>query len=482
MRTMRVIWFRTMLVIILAVLALPVHFASQPAHAQGGDLQVWVITPTGDYSTWQIDYRTSDGQTVASYTLPGLPLQFDTQSAGRFAGSSLDAIVLFDPRVGQVNYATVPDLPPQGSQTDYWYNVTSVALASDGRYAYNLTRQHQLDYEQPAQTTLYVASPGAGDDRAIITLDRESAMAVQALRWRADDGALLVYDMPQGIGGYILFWTYRNVYSLDVATGQMTFIGDAVDGYTEDFLFTATMERDQNYLPTAIAVTDFTTNAITRYEMPALPEIPQAGGGAIFSPDHSKVAYQVARSNPEQEKFWTIVVDLLAGTSSVVYEEEAVGWDMTFGAIGGWLDNNTLAIGNYWRKDATSVLVDVTTGTVLGQASGAFAGYAAGVTSAAGFVPSGPITVACPGAPATRLTLNGRGRIAFSDGTMTNVRDYAGTDSNKIAAMPEGSTFTVLQGPTCAEGYAWWDLRFDNAVEGWVAEGTFDGYWLEPWQ
>lgn len=480
MHSVRVVLVRTLLAIALLVLAFPVHPARLTA--QGGDLQVWVQMQSQEYYTWVVDYRAADGRAVASYSLPGLPLQFDSQSAGRFAGSDLETIVLFDPRVGQVIHLPVPNLPSQAQQAETdWYTVSGVALAPDGRYAYNITRLPQ-DYEQQGHTTIYVATPGANNDRAIFDIDTEPYFAVQPYKWRADGGALMLHDMPQGIGGYILFWTYKNVHALDVNTGQLTLLGDSVDGITEDFSMIATMEVDQDYRPTAIAITDFTTNAITRYPMPALPETVQTGGGAIFSPDHSKVAYQVARQNPDQEKFWTIVVDFVAGTSRVVFEEEAAGYELSFGALGGWLDNNTLAIGNYWHQGATSVLLDVTTGAQLGTVPGAFAGYARGVTSAAGFAPSGAIGVACAGAPATRLSAGGRGRITFTDGTMTNVRSYPNTDADKLASMPEGSTFAVIQGPTCANGFAWWELSFDNGVSGWVAEGTPQTYFLEPWQ
>jgi uncharacterized protein YraI len=48
-----------------------------------------------------------------------------------------------------------------------------------------------------------------------------------------------------------------------------------------------------------------------------------------------------------------------------------------------------------------------------------------------------------------------------------------------LTQIPSGGTFTVLAGPTCANGMNWWQVNYNGTV-GWTAEGDASGYWLEP--
>lgn len=45
--------------------------------------------------------------------------------------------------------------------------------------------------------------------------------------------------------------------------------------------------------------------------------------------------------------------------------------------------------------------------------------------------------------------------------------------------MPRGSTFSVLAGPVCADGYNGWQVSHNGRI-GWTAEGQGDKYWLAP--
>jgi len=252
-----------------------------------------------------------------------------------------------------------------------------------------------------------------------------------------------------------------------------------IDGYSHDLRYTATvLSNDQGI--TGLQVTEVASGNANVYPLPPLGEIPLVGGNAAFSPAATKVAYQVARSNPETEKYWTIVVDLASGQSRVVLEDEGINYEVRYADIGGWLDDQTLAIGSYWY--GRTAIVDTSTGVMLREERGAFLGYAVGVTDVTGFAPSGVAYAQCPGAPPSRLIPGQRGRITFTDGTMTNVRQWASAQAEKVGTAPEGATFTINDGPRCADGYAWWDLQFDNGLSGFVAEGDATSYYLEPWQ
>jgi LysM repeat protein len=86
-----------------------------------------------------------------------------------------------------------------------------------------------------------------------------------------------------------------------------------------------------------------------------------------------------------------------------------------------------------------------------------------------------PQTTTCT--PAPRLAINAQGRVVA---TSVALRNQPGTSwpSVVIGQMPLGSVFTVLGGPTCANGYYWWQVNY-NGVTAWAAEGDVGGYWLE---
>ena len=91
-----------------------------------------------------------------------------------------------------------------------------------------------------------------------------------------------------------------------------------------------------------------------------------------------------------------------------------------------------------------------------------------------------------------RLTIGELGRV-LSDNAV-NIRAEPRTDIQRLGFLRGGSSFTVLDGPVCAEGYIWWQVEYtpndyDTAefsdvetVTGWMAEGdpTSGDFWLEP--
>ncbi|MBN1965441.1 MAG: SH3 domain-containing protein [Anaerolineae bacterium] len=86
-------------------------------------------------------------------------------------------------------------------------------------------------------------------------------------------------------------------------------------------------------------------------------------------------------------------------------------------------------------------------------------------------------TITCPGAPPSRLAVGGQGRVLLTT-TPNNLRDQPATGTI-LGQIPPGGAFTVLAGPQCAAGLAWWQVDHNGTV-GWTAEGDSGGYWLEP--
>ena len=77
----------------------------------------------------------------------------------------------------------------------------------------------------------------------------------------------------------------------------------------------------------------------------------------------------------------------------------------------------------------------------------------------------------------SRLWAGGSGYVL--PGLSNNLRSGATTSSRSIGKIPAGGVFSVITGPVCADGIAWWQVNY-NKVIGWTAEGRWGTYWLEP--
>ena len=84
----------------------------------------------------------------------------------------------------------------------------------------------------------------------------------------------------------------------------------------------------------------------------------------------------------------------------------------------------------------------------------------------------------CPGAPEMMLKLGDWARVSVDPPLPNKVRSQPGTGSEIIGHVQPGENVLVVDGPRCADGYAWWLVRSLDDLEGWTAEGDAAGYWL----
>src|SRR5262245_2430589 len=89
----------------------------------------------------------------------------------------------------------------------------------------------------------------------------------------------------------------------------------------------------------------------------------------------------------------------------------------------------------------------------------------------------------CPGAPPSRLTVGGFGQVTITPAGQVavpvRVRDAAGRGGRVIGQITDGTSFQVKEGPVCKDGFAWWHIATES-IDGWVAEGDANGYYVEP--
>lgn len=165
-------------------------------------------------------------------------------------------------------------------------------------------------------------------------------------RWSADAARLYFSEEPMGLGGYILFDGYTTLYAFDRASGTTTTL-IAADRFNQ-MICLDDLSPDERLAAHhcaeggQIGLLDLQTNEDAGSISPP-PEIAEqvgAVGSARFSPDGSRVAFALARRNPDDEQGWVAVSDGLAGAAQVVMES-AAGSSLSVSA---WLDASTLVV------------------------------------------------------------------------------------------------------------------------------------------
>lgn len=86
---------------------------------------------------------------------------------------------------------------------------------------------------------------------------------------------------------------------------------------------------------------------------------------------------------------------------------------------------------------------------------------------------------ACADAPATRLRVGMEAMVAPNVGPL-NLRALPAVSTGIEVQLYSGNRLIVLGGPSCNGHYNWWRVESRNGSRGWVAEGTWERYWVIP--
>lgn len=86
---------------------------------------------------------------------------------------------------------------------------------------------------------------------------------------------------------------------------------------------------------------------------------------------------------------------------------------------------------------------------------------------------------ACPNAPLPRLRI---GMIAVVAPTINrlNLRALPAVGTGVVAVLEPGDIMTVIDGPSCNRPYNWWRVELADGARGWIAEGTWDEFFVGP--
>ncbi len=162
--------------------------------------------------------------------------------------------------------------------------------------------------------------------------------------WSADGQSLYFSKEPVGSGGYVLFGGASNLYKINITTKEVTALIPLAPSYEPQACLDA-VSADFRYAAdhcwqNRITIRDLTSGVITTILPPADVSEFRIAGSARFSPDGSRLAYALARSDQENEQGWVAVSDGTSGGSKLILTSP-VG---SYYTIAGWLDDRTLLV------------------------------------------------------------------------------------------------------------------------------------------
>lgn len=255
-----------------------------------------------------LDFNTPEGG-VKRVTLDGNGQRLDFIHNSNYGLGVWPGDAQHEPRLG---WGTYPDMSASPNQSEIW--VSGV----DGAEA------------QPAYT---------------LALKPEAPSHLLFERWSADGQSFYFSQEPWGIGGYLILSGASSLYFFNATDGSVTELvpfnpaGQALcldDFYSEVFLVV-----DHCGTPT-LNILDRGTGQTTTIDPPAESEVTEHTviGSARFDPEGQRVAFALARGNPEAEQGWVAVSDGLSGGSRLVWSGEMGG----FYTVIGWLNDEVLLL------------------------------------------------------------------------------------------------------------------------------------------
>jgi hypothetical protein len=228
----------------------------------------------------------------------------------------------------------------------------------------------------PMKAQIWVSAVDGSDARVAYEMEMKPDLPSHLVfqRWSADGRSFYFSQEPWGIGGYIILSGASSLYHYNAGDGTVTEIVpfDMQGGMLclDDFYGDVSLVADHCGTPT-INIHDRGSGATTTIEAPtdgghlgpqgeAVKEHTVIGS-ARFSPSGQRVAFALARRNPDAEQGWVAVSEGLSGASKLVWAGETGG---SYTVIG-WLNDETLLVqwNGVFDPSQNSVWVVVASGT-----------------------------------------------------------------------------------------------------------------------
>ncbi len=198
-------------------------------------------------------------------------------------------------------------------------------------------------------------------------------------------------------------------------------------------------------------------------------------GASLSDFAHSATSTQYTilsdHAGDDTHAYWQMV-EIRLTSPSPIQATEPITWYITF------------RVAHFDHDDTWKVFMPDSANAVMPQMATATAPAATATPDMAALFPTATPYAACAGAPLTRLAVGGAG--AVTPGSANRLRDAAGKTGKVVANLAAGEAFQVMNGPVCADGLTWYEIRPWNPTTSlpggtaWTAEGDQAGYWLEP--
>ncbi len=217
----------------------------------------------------------------------------------------------------------------------------------------NNTQLPRLAWDQqennPDQNTLssklFAGNADGSDVRALLEEPGPQRVLV-AGRWSRDGQRLYYSKEPVGLGGYILFGGASNLWAYNLADGSTTQVIDEPGmACIDELSYNETLLAHHCANPT-ITVIQIASGAATTINPPSQGVEANFVGSARFSPDGQRVAFGIARGDPNNEQGWVAVSEGLSGGSRLIATAPAGDY---FHVVG-WMDANTLVLQSWGVK------------------------------------------------------------------------------------------------------------------------------------
>ncbi|MCL5996382.1 MAG: hypothetical protein M1546_10045 [Chloroflexi bacterium] len=219
-------------------------------------------------------------------------------------------------------------------------------------------------------TYLHLGEPNDTQSQVVVT-ETGSAMLpnLVPVQWSQDGQSLFYSSEPTGLGGYIPFGGLSGLQRYDLTTGLTTtliprgqFGMICIDDLANDA--SMVLHHCDRKVITVLSLSSSQTSTI---QPPAELTGAAALGSARFSPNRARVAFALARRNPENEQSWIAVSENLSGQSTRI----VTGEPGEYLSVKGWLDNDTIVFQRIpvTSADSTSVWVVRADGGGLAQLS-----------------------------------------------------------------------------------------------------------------
>jgi hypothetical protein len=212
------------------------------------------------------------------------------------------------------------------------------------------------DWQQsPPFSTLWLAPVDGVDVVKVAELSTPEGNYLVPVRFSADGQRLYYSQEPSGLGGYILFDGYSSLFVYNQADNT----SQELIPFSTDFICIDDLSPDEQLVAHhcgaegGTGIRNIQTGETTSISLPAeVASEVGSTGSARFSPDGRRLAFALARNNPDGEQGWVAVTDDLSGPSRIA----ATAPTGQYYTVPGWLDNNTLILQTYGQTPVVWLL------------------------------------------------------------------------------------------------------------------------------